>query len=55
MYTENYDDLSSYVERSYESNKINIDAILDSIDLETWDEDDFFDEEYEWDLNDEEI
>lgn len=41
----------------YESNKINIDQIIDSIDLETWDEDDlYFDEEdEEWDLNNEEI
>lgn len=46
MYTETYD---------HESNKINIDQILDNIDLDTWDEDDFFDEEDEWDLNNEEI
>lgn len=50
MYTENYD---------HESNKINLDQILDNIDLDTWDEDDLFDvtigEDEEWDLNNEEI
>lgn len=40
----------------YESNKINIDQIIDNIDLETWDEDDlYFEDGEEWDLNNEEI